>query len=408
MAVSALTVSFLKTGLRTVIALGLILPGSLWAALQVWGTDVLLYRLQPAEAFREEATRPAPDYRDSRSWAALPGKHSAAMLFPRGETKRVDPAAADVFYIHPTSYLSGESWNAPLHVDSRAWEMVQVMLAAQASAFNRCCDVYAPHYRQATLWSFLDREGRGGQAALELAYRDIERAFDEFLRRTEGRPFIIASHSQGTYHAVRLLSEKVEGTSLADRLVVAYLIGYWLPLDTFARLLPATPPCEKALDTGCVVHWSTYGEQGIRRSGVPHWYPEGIELVDGKPLLCTNPLNWLREGPREEASVHPGALYVEQGGTLLNTLFDYPAGVRLNALEPVLPDWTWAECRDGLLRIAEQSVGVFAENGAASDQDYHILDYSLFYQAIRENAVDRVEHFGGAKLAAVDGAFSRR
>jgi hypothetical protein len=391
----------MKTAFRALFLLGLVVPGTLWAALRLWGEEVLLYHLEPDLDFSAMPVLPAPDYRAPRYWAAIPGKTSAALLKPRGADALSRSKTAAVFYIHPTSYLSGDGWNAPLHAESRAWEMVDVMLAAQASAFNACCDIYAPHYRQATLWSFLDREGRGGAQALELAYADIERAFDAFLAHTGGGPFIIASHSQGTFHALRLLSERVNGAPLAEQLVVAYLIGYWLPMDTFERVLPDIPPCESPGDHGCVVHWSTYGEQGERRKGVPHWYPGGTELADGKPLLCTNPLNWLRQGPRAEASEHPGALYVEQGGSLLNTLFDYPAGVRLDSLQPVLPNWTWAECRDGLLRVATQEEGVFAENGAAPDQDYHILDYSLFYQSIRENAAYRVQSFERPQLAAL-------
>jgi hypothetical protein len=189
---------------------------------------------------------------------------------------------------------------------------------------------------------------------------------------------------------------------LQAQLVSAYLIGYWIPMDTFGRVLKTIDPCESAEDTGCVVHWSTYGELGERRTGVPHWYPDGWELVDNKPLLCTNPLNWQRDGGRVDAEAHPGALYLDTGGNPLNTLFNIPADVELTGLEPVLPGWTWAECRDGLLRVASQTEGIFAENGASADEDYHILDYNLFYQAVRDNAIARVTEFVARPQLAAD------
>ncbi len=361
----------------------------LWSALAVWGEELVVYYIEPSRAFVAEQAGIAPDYRQVASWAAWPGKSSGATLSPAGETGRDGPAPVDVFFIHPTSYISGEAWNDPLDPRSRSWEMIDIILAAQASAFNLCCDVYAPHYRQATLWSFLDREGRGGPAALQLAYADIERAFRVFLKRNGERPFIIASHSQGTYHALRLLAEYLDGRALQQRMVAAYLVGYWLPMDTFGRTLKHIAPCESARDTGCVLHWSTYGEEGVRRAGIPHWYPDGQELADGKDLLCTNPLSWEVDGPRVSAAQHPGALYVSPGGNLLNTLLNTPAEVEVAELPPLLPHWTWAECREGLLRVAEQSEGAFAQAGNDPRQDYHLIDYNLFYEAVRENALLR-------------------
>lgn len=361
----------------------------LWSALAVWGEELIVYYIEPSLSFADARMAEAPDYAEREYWAAMPGKPSAAGLTPPGEPARRQAAPVDVFFIHPTSYISGDTWNDPLNPDTRSWEMVAIILGAQASAFNLCCEIYAPHYRQATLWSFLDREGSDGPAALELAYSDIERAFEAFLRRNGERPFIVASHSQGTYHALRLLSEHVDGLALQQRLVAAYLVGYWVPMDTFGRTLKHIAPCESARQTGCVVHWSTYGEEGVRRSGIPHWYPDGRELADGKPLLCTNPLSWEIDGRRVAASEHPGALYVSPGGTVLNTLLNTPAEVALAELPPLLEQWTWAECRDGLLRVAAQHNGAFAEAAADPGQDYHLIDYNLFYQAVRENALQR-------------------
>ncbi len=373
---------------------GLVLLLSLWAVTRLWGDTLVTFYIEPSGPFVAAAAGAAPDYADTRSWAALPGKSSAALLSPGSGAQASSAGEVAVFFIHPTSFISGAAWNAPLQPGTRSWEMVDIILGAQASAFNLCCDIYAPHYRQATLWSFLDRQGAGGEAALELAYADIESAFDSFLARNSGRPFIIASHSQGTYHALRLLAERVDGTELQQSLIVAYLLGYWVPLDTFERTLTHILPCESATDTACVVHWSTYGERGARRQGVPHWYPEGVELADGKPLLCTNPLSWRRDGERVPATRHPGALYVSPGGSLLNSLLNTAAGVELESLPPLLRGWTWAECRDGLLRVADQEQGAFAEAAAGAAGDYHLLDYNLFYQAIRSNAVARARSYG--------------
>ncbi len=378
---------------------GIALFGALRAVVALWGDELLAAYIAPSGPFQVGRSAPAPDYDNPLYWAAFPGRSSAARLIPYGLQPPAQPAPADVFYLHPTSYVSADSWNSPLFTDSRAWEMVDIILGAQASAFNLCCEVYAPHYRQAALSSCIDFDNVSGQRALDLAYRDIAAAFDTFLKYNAGRPFIIASHSQGSYHALRLLAEQVDGRAIQSRMVAAYVVGYWVPMDTFARTLHHIKPCESAADTGCLLHWSTYGEHGVRRAGVSHWYPQGPELSDGKPLLCNNPLNWRRNGPRVAASAHPGALYVARGGSLFNDLFNIPAEVKLTSLPQPLAHWTWAECRDGLLHVASQDSGPFAELGTDPHQDYHLIDYSLFYAAVRNNARDRVHSFGAQRLS---------
>src|SRR3546814_4733126 len=61
--------------------------------------------------------------------------------------------------------------------------------------------------------------------ALGAAYRDVAAAFDYFLSQNEGRPLILAAHSQGSLHLIRLLHEKVAGTPLASQIVAAYVVG---------------------------------------------------------------------------------------------------------------------------------------------------------------------------------------
>lgn len=379
---------------RAIAAAALLLvlvPLGVWAALTVWGEDIVNASLQPDHSRRQDPITVPPDYRDDRYWASLPQKAGLANLVPGGQVGRQSAADVAVFYLHPTSYLSGKRWNAPLFTSSWAWEMVDRMMASQASAFNACCDVYAPHYREATLWSFIGRDTDDGLQALDLAYQDVATAFDEFLWRfSEERPFIIAGHSQGSAHALRLLAQRInDDPYLRERLVGAYLIGYFLPLDMFDRELTNIPPCDSATDTGCVVHWATYGEGGSPAASTPHWYTDGWEYAEHKRILCTNPLSWRRDEERVPASEHPGALDVPASYGLTNMLFNAPTGDRIEQLPAVLPEWTWAQCKDGYLYIEPQTDGPFASPLDDEAMNYHTRDYALFYQAIRENAQAR-------------------
>src|SRR5262249_31599025 len=153
----------------------------------------------------------------------------------------------------------------------------QRVIKNQASVFNLCCRVYAPRYRQMTFSGFL-QPSADSAAALDLAYSDVKRAFEYFLAHDGKKgPFIIASHSQGSRHAKRLIEEMIDGTPLAKRMVAAYVIGTWIDADWFAKL-KTVKPCETVTDTGCVVTWSSLldGADGqmqrasfAERSGLP-------------------------------------------------------------------------------------------------------------------------------------------
>ena len=183
--------------------------------------------LEPKHNFVEKPVPEAPEYKNPDYWAALPERQDFADV--RVDSLSTDgqkEAAVDVFFVHPTTYIGRHSWNQKLD-DSRANDLTDSwVMRDQASVFNECCRVFAPRYRQATLYSFQDNSG-SGEKALNLAYEDVRAAFLYFLENYNGgRPFIIASHSQGSRHADMLLREEVVGRGLRSQLIVAYLIGF--------------------------------------------------------------------------------------------------------------------------------------------------------------------------------------
>ncbi|MBL0105277.1 MAG: DUF3089 domain-containing protein [Bacteroidetes bacterium] len=107
-------------------------------------------------------------------------------------------AKADVFYIHPTVNFSRKNWNGDVN-DAKLNHTVDIYpLRFQASVFNGMCKVYAPRYRQATLYSFIDKSKVNGAKALDLAYTDVVSAFQYYLDHyNQGRPFILASTVRG-------------------------------------------------------------------------------------------------------------------------------------------------------------------------------------------------------------------
>jgi hypothetical protein len=339
---------------------------------------------RPARLFKDLPPPAQPDYAVPAAWAARPDRADDADVFPPN-TKYPEAqktAAADVFFIHPTGYAKPDSWNGPLD-DPNAVKAVTLVMQYLASAFNAAAAVYTPRYRQATLYAFLDYETDSGAQALELAYADVERAFEYYLTNfNRGRPFILAGHSQGSNHGLRLLQQKIIGTPLQRRLVAAYLVGMSIP-DT----LPGIGPCRSAADTGGVISWTSYTTNGNPRvltEDMVIWHGGRYRKCAGLALVQVNPLSWQLRGGPIPAAANPGSLpYVATAATPVD----------------LAPGVTGADASGRVLIVSKPAVPGFPGSGPAIPilnadfGDYHDYDYVLFYESIRRNARERVRAF---------------
>lgn len=324
---------------------------------------------------------PAPDYARPDAWVAWPGRPSDADVVPPGlaEPSLPEAARADVFFIHPTTYLFGSAPNARYDEPGiTSTQLRRGVLRFQASAFNSCCRIYAPRYRQASIHAFMQAGDAQAQTAFDLAYSDVRRAFDYYLQHeNHGRPFIIASHSQGSLHAMRLLQERVARTALQQRLVAAYVIGYDIPQEIEQRGIPV---CRTATQTGCLIDWNTLkagASDDARQNQRLIWLDGHYQHLPSHDLVCVNPLNW-QVGGDAAASLNLGAL---------------PGTSAPQLLAPV-PALTGARCEAGLLRV---DIPLSKRRGFADlltlFGSYHVYDYNLFYVNIRRNARERVQAF---------------
>jgi len=168
-----------------------------------------------------------PDYANEMNWSALPFREDAADVIPKSETWINDSLKdVDVFYIHPTVYQKGKTWNADINNAKLNKKVDEKPVHYQASVFNASCRVYAPRYRQAVVDVFYESKSTpdDSREALEFAYMDVRRAFQYYLDHyNKGRPIIIASHSQGSYHAIRLLQEYFDTTKLQNKGTVLWV-----------------------------------------------------------------------------------------------------------------------------------------------------------------------------------------
>ncbi|WP_343347762.1 DUF3089 domain-containing protein [Sphingomicrobium sp. XHP0239] len=284
-----------------------------------------------------------------------------------------DPApqreGAATFYIHPTTYLRTDRWNADMDLTGIARTRAELFIQSQASAFAESSNVWAPKYRQASFGTFLSQSANA-QAALDVAYRDVSAAFDVFLEENPNGPIIVAGHSQGGLHALRLLAERRE--EIADRLISAYVVGW--PIDMEADL-PATglTACTSREETGCLMSWLTFGDPPNPGLVLREWLSaEGYAGIERQRerLVCTNPLTGGAEGE---------ALPQDNPGLIV------PNRQLSDAM--LQPGTVGATCDRGLL-ILNGEVPEFGPY-VLPGNNYHVFDYALFWGAVREDVAAR-------------------
>ena len=321
----------------------------------------------PGESAANAAT-PAAPY-DSAEAAQPPAPGSAAdEATMRGN--------ASIFFVHPTSLITKDGWNASLD-DQTTNERARIFVRGEASVFNMAGKIWAPRYRQAAIGAFLT-DSEDATKAIDAAYQDVATAFDQFLSEVpDNSPIILAGHSQGSLHLLRLLKEKVAGRPIAKRIAAAYIVGWPISLE---HDLPSMglPACGTAEASNCIVSWSSYAEPADPGM-VLDVYAKSLGLNGTprgtSPMLCINPVN---------GTPNSSSTAAQNPGTLVPTADFLDGSIRPGAIP--------ARCDErGILLIGDPpKMGPYVLPG----NNYHVYDYSLFWTNVRADAARRAGAFG--------------
>lgn len=328
--------------------------------------DIFSNLQDPGQPFQTYAKPPAPDYSSAASWMALPDLDA-------------DPAAhetqGDVFVVVPEVYKGSESWNLPIDDPERIAKLKRVVQPNYVEPYRDAGRLFAPYYRQAALYAFLNNRD-DSKKAQDLAYQDVRRAFETFLdNNPPERPIVLVGHGQGAAHAQRLLDEY--GDRIAPKLAAAYIIDHPFPLQQLGKITL----CSSAQTTNCVVGWTAFmpGEETRPerlRERTLAWNGNAYEPVGGKPLLCVNPLTW-------SANAEPGDKELHRGGV---SAVGFEPGLR----PTVHRQQVGAQCVDGLLRVTQPNVRSLRRPRVLGGK-FRTLPSNLFYDDLRLNARLRVE-----------------
>ena len=346
---------------------------------RIFQAQLVKWALIPTTQFSEVAMPDANSYSAVSRWIARPDiPNNPSLWRPRGMAAPAVAPRASVFFVHPTSFLEKNAWNAPLDHQESQWRAA-LFVQSQASAFNAVGQVWAPKYRQATFGAFLTDEDNS-RRALDFAYRDVLAAYEEFLKQAPAdRPIVLAGHSQGSFHLMRLLIERIKGAPELGRIAAVYLVGWPVSLTADLPSLPL-PACQRAGQAGCILSWMSFSEPADPAMIVDTWDatngPTGIPR-HGTPMLCVNPLT---------GNVGDSATAEANRGTLIPNDDLTDAEFRTGAIP--------ARCGDrGFLLIGESppDMGPFVLPG----NNYHVYDYTLFWANTRADVEARLATFLG-------------
>jgi len=329
-----------------------------------WG-DLVSTALDPKIPFQTYSPPPAPDYATADAW------------YLRPTPTPVPPPKADVFFLAPTTYDGGKNWNARIGHPKANRQFREVMAPNYVGPFVSVGQVFAPKYRQASLYS-LTTLREDAREARQFAYGDVRAAFRSYLTRDNGgRPFLIVGVEQGGTLASRLLAEEVaRDPAVRDRLVAAYLIDTVVPADT-----PPIPPCMARNQTGCLASWARVYEgdfdaarQLLDRALV--WNEQG-ELVNitPRPALCFNPIL--------------GALTTEPASQRQHLGAANATGLEWGARPAFMARQVAARCEGGVLRVTRPKSASLKETGTWADRR-KAPGFNLFYADIEADAKQRL------------------
>jgi hypothetical protein len=339
----------------------------LLVAYAVFRGDLIRHSLDPRTPFQTYRPPPPPDYAKPAAWYLLP---------PRPEAASAAEPSADVFFLGPTTFDGGRDWNGPVG-DARAEKLFrQVMAPNYAGPFVRLGRIFAPRYRQASLYSQMNLSEDARQARA-FPYSDVLAAFRAWRTRYgDSRPFVLVGVEQGGTLAARLLSDEIgPDPELRGRLAAAYLIETVVPAGQ-----PPLTPCRARGEAHCLAAWVSAPQADPDRAQrlldrALVWRSGGeLDNLPGA-ALCFNPIL----GATTDA-LAPERLHLGGANATGLDWSDRPA---------FLARQVSARCEGGVLRVSDPRSGSLTPAGTWLERR-RLPGFNLFYADLEADARARL------------------
>lgn len=308
------------------------------------------------------STAGTTDYSKSGHWLSLPATINKEV---------------DLFYLYPTAWQKAAGDSNICNIDNPSMlRLSNLALKRQATAFETIANIYAPFYRQVELsyYNALSQEDKikviGG-----IPTKDAIAAFDYYIKHyNNGRPFILAGHSQGSNVLINLLSKYMQDNpQVYSRMIAAYVIGYSVTNNYFFQN-PHLKFANGPDDTGVIISYNTEAPT-VSAPGNPVVLPGALVI---------NPITWTRTGTLATADKNLGSILLNPDGTVAAGI---PTPI-MNIADAQI------DLVKGVLVCSTVDANKWSPGNAVFGKGvYHSFDYPFYYYNIRENAVNRTNKF---------------
>ncbi|HJJ48017.1 MAG TPA: DUF3089 domain-containing protein [Methanocorpusculum sp.] len=295
------------------------------------------------------------------------------MLYP--ETPRY---AVDTVFIYPTAPGSDQSVLYCSIDDAAAHNEAQRELVENAGAFLGITNVYAPYYRQVTPAALARMTKQSfAEAVCNLPAKDVFDALDYyFTHANKGaeRPFILASHSQGSCTMRFVLAEYMKvHPEYYRNMIAAYVIGQPIT-DAYLAANPHLKFAAGETDTGVIISWTAENPGGSCTDTSLVW-DENMHLI--------NPLNWKTDDTYAGIEENLGSLKKLGEGKYLTV-----AGLADAKIDPVRKVLVCTTFPSSLKGINNPLI-----NQAFGQESLHYEEYMLYQENIHANVLKRINAF---------------
>ena len=309
------------------------------------GIACLLLALVSCEKDSSAPASDTIDYSDNRCW--FENKQDAT-----GKD-------VDLFYVVPTCIWDyTDSLGQTRHhmdifnTEQRALTDPSIQLAKSVLADS--CNFFSPYYRQISMDSWLALDTALIEERFKLAYQDVADAFHYYMEHdNQGKPFILAGHSQGAKAVIELLKREMT-PDISRKLIATYAIGYTVTPEELAGY-STLRPAQDSIDTGVLI-----GFNSVTR-------PDAVSPLFRDNVVCINPVNWRTDAT--PATSYQGFTVAQD--TTIHTLI--------------------------VTGIDEEQYFIPSVAALLPKGNLHVQEFNLYNEDLRKNVLQRIRAFRQAQ-----------
>lgn len=318
---------------------------SLQLLFHLTGIACLLLALVSCEKDSSAPASDTIDYSDNRCW--FENKQDAT-----GKD-------VDLFYVVPTCIWDyTDSLGQTRHhmdifnTEQRALTDPSIQLAKSVLADS--CNFFSPYYRQISMDSWLTLDTALIEERFKLAYQDVVDAFHYYMEHdNQGKPFILAGHSQGAKAVIELLKREMT-PDISRKLIATYAIGYTVTPEELAGY-STLRPAQDSIDTGVLI-----GFNSVTR-------PDAVSPLFRDNVVCINPVNWRTDAT--PATSYQGFTVAQD--TTIHTLI--------------------------VTGIDEEQYFIPSVAALLPKGNLHVQEFNLYNEDLRKNVLQRIRAFRQAQ-----------